>query len=449
MNDSSRGVSTTPRNSRQGKLHWMEYIPFQHFVIAGFFSTISINTVTFRFFDIFSPKLWMLFFLPVIYILNINKANKFSYLHLATSGLLLLFGISLLSNPADKQSYTLFVAMAIALALFLSISALPITEWHLQAALRAIAYAGLILNALGLFFFGLFSGAIIDGDRFLEFIYVHSNSAGDLRLAGFSEPNIWGIHAVLFGIIGIGYFKKNGSGNLALTAAALSFGSVLLSFSRTAYLVTGIIIVLHISLLVYTNGITRSITQLVIFRKRPIAWMTGFLIALLVSTTLMIVLTSERLDSRFSPGQSGDLFRVQRGALWSERIDVILRYPLLGAGLGYDPEPPLQPSAHNSYLEIASEAGIIAGLLFVLLWTGSIYYLLRSLRLYTPLINRYSFANMWPIYSGIVGLISFAFASIQYDIFFWVILGFIISASYSAIDRSHKTDEIKPNSSQF
>jgi O-antigen ligase len=119
-------------------------------------------------------------------------------------------------------------------------------------------------------------------------------------------------------------------------------------------------------------------------RKWPAA---AVLPVLLVAAFLY--LPSENLVRRYGNvvGVEG-LRREGRLLLWSETLDLVAAYPLVGCGFGafepaflrYKRSAPMvaDPHAHNDYLELLAEAGAVGFVLCLLLATGPIRSAVRA-----------------------------------------------------------------------
>ena len=122
----------------------------------------------------------------------------------------------------------------------------------------------------------------------------------------------------------------------------------------------------------------------------------------------------------------------KRGDYWKETIQIILRHPLKGVGLGsFTLSNTLY--AHNSYLQIWAEMGIVA----IISWSWIVFNFLRQglMVLRSRERNYFTFGI---ILSGIAFLIhnlfDFSFFISQGAYLFWIILGLMHQATHFSID---------------
>ena len=154
----------------------------------------------------------------------------------------------------------------------------------------------------------------------------------------------------------------------------LAFGILLLcdalTFSRGGYL--GIIIGLFFCLVIFWNKIKK---------KHKITMLIGtalLLLALIIPNPI-----SARYRSIFDLSEGSNMGRIET---WKKAGKVILDNPWLGVGIGNYPLA-IKPSAsyrepiyaHNSYLDIAAETGILNALIWIgILFSASVSFLKKS-----------------------------------------------------------------------
>ncbi len=213
-----------------------------------------------------------------------------------------------------------------------------------------------------------FSALVVTNSSWL----VNLNGATRMRAFGFfPDPHNFSFFMNLCLFVGLGYWLwlKKSSKVWAFWGLALMFISILLSFSRGAYL----------------GLIAGAVFFAVVFLKR-----SGVLgkAAITLGTILILVLIfsptsiSSRLSSSFNLKEGSNVERIKN---WMQAIDVIRDYPLGGVGLGnysreVAPTAPERSSiyAHNLFLDIAAETGILNAVVFLFLILVSIWRNLKS-----------------------------------------------------------------------
>lgn len=185
----------------------------------------------------------------------------------------------------------------------------------------------------------------------------------------FPDPHNFSFFVNLCFFSGLGYFfsqKKNPVKTFIVLSLVLMFASVILSFSRGAYL----------------GLIAGAAFFAVIFLKRSKILGKTLLaigLAIVFLFALNSSLVSTRLASSFNLKEGSNKERFEN---WAEAANIVLDYPIAGVGLGnyarmVDPEAAERSSiyAHNLFLDIAVETGIpnamiFFSLIFVSVWRG-------------------------------------------------------------------------------
>lgn len=158
---------------------------------------------------------------------------------------------------------------------------------------------------------------------------------------------------------------------VALTAAALILIGVLLSLSRMGFIASLFSLVV-MSLLAF-GGMVPSQWWSSWWKK---ATALGLLAA--VTVVVFLFLPPGRLVHRFAELSSSDEITADgRLSLWSESLNLIRDYPLVGCGLGgyraaflkYKESAPMKSDdyAHNDYIQLMAELGLIGFLLAAIL----------------------------------------------------------------------------------
>jgi O-antigen ligase len=208
------------------------------------------------------------------------------------------------------------------------------------------------------------------GNSFGELVAANSswlvNIAGETKMRAFGffpDPHMFSFFANLSFFTGLGHFfyKKKiwvGAG-LLLTLIATIF-----SFSRGAYLGLLAGIFFFVIMILKRSKVS----------KKAIAGIGAILILIAVFNSGAIF---QRLASSFNLKEGSNAERYKN---WTEAVDIIRDYPLGGVGLGnyaraVDPSSADRSSiyAHNLFLDIAAETGILNAVAFLFLIIFSIW----------------------------------------------------------------------------
>jgi putative inorganic carbon (HCO3(-)) transporter len=209
------------------------------------------------------------------------------------------------------------------------------------------------------FFLGSFFGKlVVENPSWLV------NVSGEtwMRAFGFfPDPHTFSFFASLCFFIGLGYFawERNWKWKiLAGVAAILTFLAIIFSFSRGAYfgVLAGSLFFLAIFLIRLGNAGKMAIIGVVLI----------FLAAVFFQGTIQ-----SRLASAFNFKEGSNAERIKN---WRQAVKIIKNYPLTGIGLGnyasyINPALGERSSvyAHNLFLDIAAETGILNGIIFLVL----------------------------------------------------------------------------------
>ncbi|MDD5489069.1 MAG: O-antigen ligase family protein [Candidatus Moranbacteria bacterium] len=174
----------------------------------------------------------------------------------------------------------------------------------------------------------------------------------------FSDPHMFSIFTSLCFFVGLGYFaweKKRKWKILAGIGIAIMFFAIIFSFSRGAYL--GVIMgsLFFLAVLAIRSGNAGKIAA------------GGAILFFLASVFFQGTIQS-RLASAFNLKEGSN---AERAKNWQQALGVTRDYPLSGVGLGnyasyIAPASGERSSiyAHNTFLDISAETGILNGLVF-------------------------------------------------------------------------------------
>lgn len=190
--------------------------------------------------------------------------------------------------------------------------------------------------------------------------------------AVFPDPHVAAYCFGLSGFLALGMLQVTGR-PVYLGAAAIILLADLLTFSRGG----------AIGLLM------GCLTYLALSNPEVLALQGNRLRLVIFSGALLLVFLSPPVFSRFLTSFSfSDTSSTERIALWKEAAQAISQSPILGVGLGnylsmarplYDPKTPFY--AHNLYLDVAAEIGLVGLVLFLMLfvWSAAKVYRMRRL----------------------------------------------------------------------
>jgi len=182
----------------------------------------------------------------------------------------------------------------------------------------------------------------------------------------------------------------------------------------------------------------------------------GVMLALLLP--LLILSPNSPLRRMFRSNDSDDSGAKARLISWNIGLKMVAANPILGVGLGrykqvgatYDStgEFTLKPHiAHNAYLEIASEMGLPALLVFLTV-IATTFHTLRKVRRRALAVGAEPLAKwILGIEAGLIGaLVAIFFVSGQYQKMFWVMISFsmcmpALVPKWSAAKREPPTQE--------
>lgn len=262
-----------------------------------------------------------------------------------------------------------------------------------RSAIVAIIFSGAIAAAVGLFQFlsSFFMGVDksvkiweslapqILGNSFGKIVAANSswlvNVGGETRLRAFGffpDPHNFAFFVNLCLFAGLGYLFSRGKITSKIwigTAAALMILAIGLSFSRGAYL--GFLAggLFFASVFLKRSGV---------LGKAIVAAAAIFVLIFIFNSNII----TQRLISSFNLKEGSNAERYKN---WVQAADMIRDYPLGGVGLGnyartVDPTAPNRSSiyAHNLFLDIAAETGILNAIIFLCLILFSVWRCVKN-----------------------------------------------------------------------
>ncbi len=152
-----------------------------------------------------------------------------------------------------------------------------------------------------------------------------------------------------------------------------------------------------------------------LYLKKDLPFKKYYLIALpILAAAIIILLRQDNIKEYLSPVFSA----IRRLEYWQETFDIITKYPLFWVGPG-NFNLTLSRYAHNTYLQICAELGIL-GILAIFYLVFSVFKVQKeNNRFYIPLVA----ANILFLWSNFIG---FSFFLPEVALIWWVIIGLAI-----------------------
>ncbi|MFA6284984.1 MAG: O-antigen ligase family protein [Parcubacteria group bacterium] len=357
------------------------FLPLQFALNVG----ENIDLVTTR---IFVPVIFLLWLARSLAQKKIWISNK-AEMWIAATFLFLSLSSLFLGRDAGEGIRKFVYFLTIFPVFFVAADIFQAQKWR-EKTIAAIVFSGILAAAIGLFQFALSFFIGVDksvriwenlapfflGNSFGKIVAANSswlvNIGGETRMRAFGffpDPHNFAffVNLCLFSGLGYMFFQKKNAVKIWIGAALVLMAvAVGISFSRGAYL----------------GLIAGVVFFTIIFLKR-----TGILGKALVAAGALFVIMfifnsniiSQRLASSFNLKEGSNAERYKN---WVQAADIIQEYPLGGVGLGNyarTVDPRLGGAnrssiyAHNLFLDIAAETGILNAVLFLLLIFFSIW----------------------------------------------------------------------------
>jgi O-antigen ligase len=141
-----------------------------------------------------------------------------------------------------------------------------------------------------------------------------------------------------------------------------------------------------------------------------------------------------------------------RGAIWQAALEVIKENPVLGVGMGngtYEIARALryrkkQRAAHNTFLAITTEFGIVGFIFFIILIGLILKSISRKLKRPPPIMdNNLSYLGSAIYISLLVYLVQAMFLTMQQSKYLWFLLGFAASFANMTINPQQTNKDIQ------
>lgn len=320
-----------------------------------FITILNLN----RFFTSINPALHILTFLIGINFIFIFLNIDFRYTKFRIYPSVILFITTILfylvigshgTIPKNNVGIILAVLQNIGMILMLLIIVNNVNDY--KKVLSTITYAGILLGILGILqFLDLFSVMELVGSPTL----FYGNRIGSTWI----NPNQYAL-VLVFSII-ISFELENNV--ISFIGKFIMIIGIIVSSSRSAVLISGIILLLNI---LFKNK--KSVKKREKFKKIILGVIIIFVfIHVAKNETIRGIIDNSRIDRVFSfkDSNSNDISNGRIGAL-ANSVDIVKENFIAGIGIknipGYSN---VTQSAHNMYINIWAESGIIPFLLYI------------------------------------------------------------------------------------
>ena len=277
---------------------------------------------------------------------------------------LLIVGLDIKRVKWPLRNFTLFVMCLRNIFLMIAVSSFKLEE---NKILKTIANISIFISMISLilYFFYLFQYQQILSNQFLwkPGIWYDLGEGSILRLSGVgNDPNFFGIVNIIGLIFCLFLFneRKYKIGSIVI------FLSIVLTFSRTLFIILGILVLIFIVLssILKKRDILKEVS--VNYLKICLIFILfGILIGLFMTSINIVGIMQEKMKSGI--GKSiADRFH-----LWSLALSSFRTSPLIGQGGRY-----IQMTegkyVHNDYLELLSSYGLIGFFIVVFFLLGNL-----------------------------------------------------------------------------
>lgn len=277
---------------------------------------------------------------------------------------LLIVGLDIKRVKWPLRNFTLFVMCLRNIFLMIAVSSFKLEE---NKILKTIANISIFISMISLilYFFYLFQYQQILSNQFLwkPDIWYDLGEGSILRLSGVgNDPNFFGIVNIIGLIFCLFLFneRKYKIGSIVI------FLSIVLTFSRTLFIILGILVLIFIVLssILKKRDILKEVS--VNYLKICLIFILfGILIGLFMTSINIVGIMQEKMKSGI--GKSiADRFH-----LWSLALSSFRTSPLIGQGGRY-----IQMTegkyVHNDYLELLSSYGLIGFFIVVFFLLGNL-----------------------------------------------------------------------------
>ena len=295
---------------------------------------------------------------------RVERASQFFYQMCMGMGLFIVCMVSVIGSEfpvlALQRLFSVFFIVAVVFALVLSDRKSDFTFYRVAAFLSSFGFVAAVYSLWLKFFgglvyseYGLFNSARVFGFSFLQKIH----GIEVLRFSSFFvNPNTFGLWLMLSIVNTLFLIRVSGNYRLVLILSLCVQAFSLLQSGSRAALVSTLLALFFL----WAYGVRGSG---LIVSRRFLFWLSLSVLLLLFPIVI----------SYFSSFRGGGEGLSGREVAWVVLLKSIVDRPLLGEGFGLSLEAVLAPAgleigAHNMYLSMASEIGLIGFLFFLFFW---------------------------------------------------------------------------------
>jgi len=337
---------------------------------------------------------------------------------------ILIVGLDIKRVKWPLRNFTLFIMCLRNIFLLISISNFKLEENKISKIIANISIFISIISLI-LYFFYLFQyqQILLDHSLWKPGIWYDLGEGFILRLAGVgNDPNFFGIVNIIGLIFCLFLFNER----KYKIGAIVIFLSIVLTFSRTLFIILGILILIFIAL-------SSILKEHDILKKASVNYLKiclvfilfGILISLFVPSINLISIMQEKMKSGIENGFA------DRFHLWSLALSSFRTSPLIGQGGRYIQMTEGQ-YVHNDYLEILSSYGIIG--FFIVM-----FFLLGNLKIgFLNLTNNIKIGAYILLIVYMIFMMGF---SIFFNPYIYFIMGLLWGNSYK--DKNAESGNVK------
>lgn len=279
-------------------------------------------------------------------------------------------------------------------------------------------------------------------ERLYLFLIIYMLAAGKIALGTSKSWAMRGFSFTGWGLMGPkGYFQNSGElAILMLMLFPLAFYMYQYIKDRVLWWEKGLLIAFWVCPIMTILGSSSRGAQLALFVLMVVMFKKSLfrlkpLMGIIILSIFLYLLLPEEQKNRFNEA-GGDRTSEQRLLYWKHGWDMMKEYPLTGVGyfnfipyyedhFSYDMLYPAAQLPHNIFIQVGTDAGFLALLLFLML----IFYCFHMA--YSLVRSRQSTAYEKAIAAGLgYGVLGFLvagqFVTVTYYPFFWVHLGFLV-----------------------
>ncbi|MDD5008082.1 MAG: O-antigen ligase family protein [Syntrophorhabdaceae bacterium] len=337
------------------------------------------------------------------------------------------FCITLLCSSFKYPSFSFsqFVELSKLFVLYFMVINLVRTPRHILIIFWFIVFLSLIAGIVGVY-------------QYTHGIGMYSSEDGVLRITGTSlDPNDYAMHIVMVLPLILSFFLVSRNifvRVLLVFTSILLLANIVFTFSRGGFIGLGIVAFASFVILVAQK------------RIKPVGIVIILIIMVMISTAIPSKYWQRMLTS-FNPSEASASARLES---WKAGIGMMVDHPVVGIGLGafayeyalraniqtYEFKVKIPRFAHNSYIQVGAEAGVIALALFLLLIIFSFRDIFIAQKVFREK-NEDNLSNLSQFLG--VSMLGYAacgmFLTQAYITMFWIIVPVIVAMRSIALEH--------------